>query len=425
MPPINPVDGHHDYVVKPNHYLIVARIRFPLQAGDKLGGGLVRMGPANVRLVAPGISSTTGEPLDHVDYYPIGTLQYKGPHITLISTPLPTTLFKPVLMLQNADDYLFIKKDDPDPNSPTPDSGLDSGADFVFSVYKSALAKKPSGQMQVIDKPEDHPFIEIKRLVRENVGGRELLPEADLQKDKDSIAIIRRDKLLQDEMAKKNFYADPSEPSSTPTPSTPAPKPARAPRGLRGADHRRLPVGCGRCAKVYDRFYTSVTSDRDSGDLTIDFPGGAKVAMSVDNNQIHALTIDGATSTELRGTSEKHFINLAAPLNMTLVQVSGKLKTGAAVKPWSWKDQFNDLALVDASGARIGPPIGAWVQYSDGGTNKVSARFNTDGGATVDSIKPVGEVKQVWFVFAVPKGTKIAKVVNGQTNLIEQPVDVP
>jgi hypothetical protein len=442
MPPVNKADGRALYVVKPNYYLIVARIRFDQQAGDKLGGGVVRISPGSVRLVAPGISGTTGELLDNIDYYPIGTLQYKGPHVTVMTKPVPTDLFKPVLMLQDPDDYLYIKKDDSQPDSIGTGSNLDAGADFVFSVYKTALSKTASGQLQIINKPEGepHPFIEIKRLVREDLSGQKLLSEADLQKDKDSIAFIRRDKLLSDQLGQKRlpdgtlspaipFYNDPQisgETASGPTPPTPVAKPAPTPgpTPVAPAATAVFPLDVADTPKVYDRFYTSVTSDRDSGDLTLSWPDGAKATMSVDSNQIHALSIDGATSTDLHGTTEKHFINLAAPLNMTLVQVTGKPKADPALKPWSWKDQFNDLALVDAAGAKIGPPIGAWVQYSDGGT-KLSARFNAEGGVKVDDIKPAGEVKQVWFVFAVPKGTKIAKVVAGPTSVCDQPVDVP
>jgi hypothetical protein len=443
IPQPNPADGRAYYVVKPSYYLIVARVRFDLGAGDKLGGGLVRISTGSVRLVAPGISPSTGEPVDSVDYYPIGTLQYKGPHVNVNNQQVPTTLIKPVLMLQNADDFLFVKKDDTNSDSSgTTGGNQDSGADFVFNVYKTALTKTASSQMQIIKRSEDegHPFIEVKRLVREDINGHPLLSESELQKDKDSIAVIHRDKLLSDEMSQKKtadgklnfatpFYNDPSavaDTSSTPTPPTPTPTatPTPTPTPAAPAATAAFPLDVADAPKVYDRFYTSVASDRDSGDLTINWPDGAKGTMSVDNNQIHALSIDGATTADMRGTTDKHFINLAAPLNMSLVQVTGKPKADPAVKAWSWKDQFNDLALQDASGAKIGPPIGAWVQYSDGGT-KVTARFNSEGGVKVDDIKPAGEVKQVWFVFAVPKGTKIAKLVAGQTSVSDQPVEVP
>ena len=167
-----------------------------------------------------------------------------------------------------------------------------------------------------------------------------------------------------------------------------------------------------------------MTSDKDSGTLTITWPDGAKAAMTVDANQINSLSIDGATAAEMRGSTTRQFIKLATPLNMTLVQVTDKPKADPSLKAWTWKDAFNDLALVDANGPRYGPPIGAWVQYSDG-SNRVSARFNDEGGVKVDDIKVVGEVKQVWFVFAVPHGAKIAKFAAGQTSVSEQPVDVP
>jgi hypothetical protein len=135
------------------------------------------------------------------------------------------------------------------------------------------------------------------------------------------------------------------------------------------------------------------------------------------------LSIDGALPADIRNGA-RSVRTLSTPANMALVQVTGKPKADPSGKPWSWKDQFNDLALVDSAGAKIGPPIGAWVQYSESGT-KVSARFNAEGGAKVDDIKPAGELKEVWFVFAVPNKTKIAKVVAGQTTVSEQPLEVP
>jgi len=432
MPPVDKRDGHFYYAVKPNHFLIVARIRFTLEAGDKLGGGLVRIGPGNIRLVAPGISSSTGELLDHVDYYPIGVLQYKGPHVPVHTRPTPTTLYKPVLMMQNADDYLYIKKDDSEPDAAN-GSNLDAGADFVFSVYKNVLTKAPSGQVQIIKKSEDepHPFIEIKRLVREDINGHLLLSEADLQKDKDSIAVIRRDKLLMDQMVKKKdapgvlapFYPEPVGSDNPPTPAPPpppTPTPTPTPAPTPSATASVFPLDIGEL-KLTDQFYTNVAIDQE-GDRKMSYSQGASGSISVENGQIHVLAIDGALPADMRNGA-KTVKTLATPLNMTLVQVTGKPKADPG-KPWSWKEQFNDLALVDASGAKIGPPVGAWAQYTDGGT-KVSAQFNVEGGVKVDDIKPAGELKEVWFVFAVPKGTKIAKVAAGGTTLSEQALEVP
>lgn len=412
-----------NYPGKPGRVLLVARIRFDPSAGDKLSGGLVRISPGAVRLVAPGVSSTTGEPLQHADYYPIGTLQYRGPNVQVNNKPAHTMLFRPLLVLQNADDYLFVKKDDSAADADGTTSDLNAGVDFVFSVDKSALDAKRTAM-------KDGAFMEVKRLVREKLDGMKLLPETMLQKDKGSIAVIRRDKMLRESLLNRHLYDDPTAVAASE--STPTPAPARTPTPANTpqvgsaptASTVAFPLEVADAPKVYDRFYTSVTSDKDSGDVTWTAGDGAKAAMTVDNKQIESLSIDGATAADMHGSSTRQFITLAAPPSMMLVQMTGKPKADAAGKAWTWKDAFKDLALVNDKGARIGPPIGAWVKYSDGGT-KVSARFSADGSVKVNDIKPAGEVAQVWFVFAVPHGAKITKVVAGKTTVCEQGVEVP
>jgi hypothetical protein len=201
----------------------------------------------------------------------------------------------------------------------------------------------------------------------------------------------------------------------------PAPPPQFVP-----ADQSTFPLivkpGQDKNPRQWDRFYTSIASTVDSGRMKQDFGNGATVDMDVDNKQILSLSVDGATSAQLRGGSEKQFMVLAAPANTALVQVSCTPKDNPT--SWAWKDQVSQLALIDGSGGRIGPALGAWVKYSDVNGTKVSCRFKFDGTAKVSDLKPAGEVQEVWFVFAVPRGARIDKVVAGQAVLSEQPLDV-
>jgi hypothetical protein len=136
-----PVTRSLVYMTAPPHKLmLIVRLEFNARAKDDQDSN-VRFAPGSVRLVAPKkTDSGTTEP---GDYYPVGTLE-KG-------------LDRPALYLSKPDDFIFVISSGAAETKP--------GVDLVY-VLDDDLVKD--------HKVASGLFLEFKRLVRFDLGGKEV-----------------------------------------------------------------------------------------------------------------------------------------------------------------------------------------------------------------------------------------------------------
>lgn len=139
---------------KANEVLVVARVMFTRAAKDT--GDLVRFSPGSVRLVA---KKGSGADAEIVNYHPLGTVD------------------KAQLLQANAlDDFLFVDG-----------RGADRGADLAFLVDKSAVQGGQGTPM----KFSDGTFIEVKRMARQDLGGKTLKGPAEY-KASENVLVLRK-----------------------------------------------------------------------------------------------------------------------------------------------------------------------------------------------------------------------------------------
>jgi hypothetical protein len=131
---------------KPADFPLVVRVMFEHNASDS--DGIMRVSPANVRLVANG-----------TNYWPVGTVENGN-----------------MIYLNKMDDFLIIDI-----------KAKDKGADFIFFVDPSDVLT--GGEKDKDRKVKDGVFIEVKRLAQIDLGGQELQPKV---KPSPSVEVLRK-----------------------------------------------------------------------------------------------------------------------------------------------------------------------------------------------------------------------------------------
>lgn len=186
---------------KPNEVLVIVRAMFSRAAKDS--GDLVRFSPGSVRLVA---RKGSGVDAETVNYHPLGTVDKAQ-----------------LLRVSLLDDFLFVDG-----------RGADRGVDLAFLVDKSALT---GGQGTPL-KFTDGTFLEVKRMARQDLGGKALKAPAEY-KASENVLVLRK-KSPETETAEEQAVA--------PAPAVPA----------AGADLRSKLIG-------------NWAGTSDAGQLVLDF----------------------------------------------------------------------------------------------------------------------------------------------------------
>jgi hypothetical protein len=124
--------------------LAVVRVTFGQAAADE-EDGIIRLSPGAVRIVA-NRADKDGNAAPY-DYYPIGTLEPGSPN--------------PLLYVNKPDDFIFIGADR--------SGATRSGVDLVFAIDKAGFVEEGADKKLKI---ADGVFLELKRMFREDLGGK-------------------------------------------------------------------------------------------------------------------------------------------------------------------------------------------------------------------------------------------------------------
>ena len=336
----------------PNDLQLVVRVLFNKDAADK--DGYVRLSPGSVRLVGGGRN-----------FYPVGTLEAGK-----------------VLYAHMLDDFLLINV-----------KAEDRAADFVFFIDEPELIVSGDAKEQTI---KEGVFIEVKRLARIGLGGREVAGRWTAGDAK--ISVERKP-----DVAKTQGKAGGTAAGAAPAPS--AGQPAAAPLVYSSTlidKNLFSPVNVG-------------TPDADVRGAQIE--GGT---VTLQTRQIAQLEIQPVRSLTMMAQGENAISELFEPTGQKIVQVMGTPPPEAS-DPWAWTT-LRDWSLVDAAG-RSYSPVGAFARVKAQQTDRMAASFNIAGNPS-DIASDEGVPTDVWIVFSIPSGTHLKQFQHKTTVVqeIDQPV---
>jgi hypothetical protein len=171
----------------PTNRFFVLRVTFDPKAADRTG--LIRVSPANVRLVSRTTPAGATEP-QWTDFYPVGTLDMNGAPTGQKGVPdhIPT------IFLNKADDFIFVNERSDKLNGQPP------AVDFVFFVDANGFI---DGGKKALDngkaKIADGVFLEVKRMATVDLSGVEV--RTDL-KATNQTTVLRKEMAIEDQMPK-------------------------------------------------------------------------------------------------------------------------------------------------------------------------------------------------------------------------------
>jgi hypothetical protein len=371
-----------DKVNSKDQILIAVRVLFGKEASDR-EDWLVRFSPAGVRLVARRLDPVDGEK-KFVNYIPLGTLEKGSNNL--------------VLFLDKPDDFLFAdSKEKP------------ACVDLVFAVDKDGFLVSDKER-----KIADGTFLEVKRMAREDMGGKPVLaswqPPAT---ERDSVGTVTPKYtvgVLHPEWSDP-LPGMPGQQQAT-GPEAPTPPPVQPTNPAPPAPTNPNPPDAG-AAKVLN-----ITALKQSSLLAvavglpnsevakplINLPGTVEEATLKDKKYQH-LKVDPAAAVDKLGMGDFKTRDLYVPEGQILVQV---LSTTPA-EEWTWAKKAPDMKMTDSGGATHAP-AGIWAIVSDGGVDKLYARY--DGSPeyplSADLVNPVpaqGHPTQIVVAFLIPAGT--------------------
>lgn len=311
-------------VVKSNgqDVLLVIRVMFGRDATDS--DNIFRFSMGSSQLIADG----------HV-YYGIGTVAHGE---TLLASRL--------------DDFLFI-----------PITGPDQGADIAFMVPRSeVLAAGKSGAPAHI---APNVFIQIKRLARIDLGGKEV---AQTIPPNPNVVLLRK--------------PDVEAKIKAPVKSVAAPLSFQT-------------------VKTSDQLFTSISAG--TPDATVKDRQLESGTISMTDHKFSKMKIDPTNTIEKMAREGYQVQTLYAPPGKTIVQIDGQ---PSGDNPWAWADVIGQFTLVDTDGHRY-EPSGVVAKLKDpNGLDRMFADYNAAG--TVSSLSAVeGRPTDVWVIYQVPAGTKL------------------
>ena len=328
---------------KPSEMQLVVRVKFSQGAADS--DRLVRISPASVRLCAS----------EH-NYFPVGTLEKAS-----------------VLFANKVDDFLVINL-----------QKEDRAADFVFIVDPADMVEGDAKAKS--QKIKDSVFIEVKRLARVDLSGREVkagvTPSADVQ-------IERKPGVLKSK----------EKPADETSPAAQAAAPA-APFIYQSAQPNKL---------LFTRIATG-SAQKDLRDATI-----ASGTLSMQSGQFTKLDINTTQTLQILGRGSGATNELFEPTGMKLVQVQGAPPAEGG-DPWAW-GSLRNYQLVDAAGKNY-TPAGAWAKVKKQQSDRMVAKYDSSGATPPDvtGTPDDGRPTDVWIAFLVPSGTHLKQLnYNGKS----------
>ena len=324
---------------------LVIRVTFHKDARDS--DSYVRLSPGSVRLVA-----------NATNYFPVGTLE------------------NGILYANKIDDPLLL-------NVGTDDRA----ADFVFFVNGAdLLVDPPAGKQVQPTKVKDGVFVEVKRLVKIDLSGNDVL------------AGVKPDKSVQVERKPEVVKSRPGAGGAAVRAGTATAQPASdVPFVFQSvAVNKRLfsPINVG-------------TPEKDARNQQIQ-----SGTLSLQSAQFIELNIEPTQSLQVLRQGSYATEELFEPEGKKLVQVSGTPPPEGG-DSWGWSNLQN-WALVDAGGATH-QPAGAWARVRLEQADRMVAVYNAAGSPP--PINPGGDARptDVWIAFLVPAGTHLKQLTfNGK-----------
>ncbi len=323
---------------------LVVRVKFTAGAADS--DKLVRVSPAGIRLC-------NGEK----NYFPVGTME-KG-----------RTLFT-----NKVDDFLIIDL-----------KTQDRGADFLFVVDAADVAEgDPKSKAQ---KVKDGVFIEVKRLARVNLSGRDIV--AGMPPAAADIQVERKPGVTKT----KEKAADESTPAAqSAAPAAPFIFAAATP-------NKKLfsPINVG-------------GSEPDMKDHQLQ-----SGTFSLQSRQFTKMDINPTQSLQvLAGAGSNAVDELFEPAGKKLVQVQGSPPPEGG-DPWAW-GSLRSYTLVDAAGKTYAP-AGAFARVKKDQADRMVAKYDASGATPdVTGSPDDGRPTDVWIAFLVPSGTHLKQLnFNGKS----------
>ena len=314
---------------------LVVRVMFNKDAADS--DGMVRLSPASIRLVGGGRN-----------FYPVGTFENGK------------------LFANKLDDFLLINV-----------KAEDRGADFVFIIDEPDLIATGSPK-DAEQKIKDGVFIEVKRLARVDLSGRDVIPGVKPSKSK--LIVERKPELMKN--LPKSGGATSAEPSA-------------------GAPAAAVPF-----------VYASITPNKilfapvnvGSGDADIkngQIEGGT---FTLQSRQFAMLNIEPVRSLQMMaGQADYAVSELFEPAGQKLVQIVGTPPPEGGDQ-WAF-GTLRDWSVADAAGKSYSPS-GVVAKVKASNADRMAASFNITGSPK-DLTSAEGTPTEVQFIFAIPSGTHL------------------
>ena len=325
------------------NFPLVVRVKFEQNAADS--DRLVRLAPASVRLCA-------GEK----NYYPVGTWESGK------------------LFANKVDDFLILNL-----------QKEDRAADFVFLVDPSDVVEGDAKAKT--QKVKDGVFVEVKRLARVDLAGREVPTGVPASKD---VQVERKVGIGK----KKGDTGSGASEGSAEQPSGGPPAPFNF---VKAEPNKMLFTGIN-----------TPGADKDMKNQTI-----KSGTFSMQSRQFTQLDINTTETIAMLARGDNVVQELFEPAGKKLVQVQGTPPAEGG-DPWAW-GALRNYQLVDAANKTY-PPAGAWAKVRKDQQDRMIAKYNALGTPQdVTGGADDGRPTDVWIGFLVPSGTHLKQLkVNGK-----------
>jgi hypothetical protein len=294
------------------------------------------------------------------NYYPIGTLEAAR-----------------FVVSHRMDDFLLVDL-----------NGADAGADLVFEVERSAipgLGPEPTGRGRAAPpsdaKMPDGAFLEVKRLARVDVSGKAIDPRP---VPDGRVMVMRKAEMKLPEGGTKAEAAGDAGSSELFSLDTVTVTP-----------------------KLFSPINVGPHDAQGRAEATF-----ASGSATIENKKFIRLEVNPVEALQRLRMGDYVIEEFAAPTGAKIVQVKGALEADR----WLWATDLKRVKLVLEDGKEL-EPIGAFARGKEGTADKMVGSFDlrSPPGSVPESggdFKPT----DVWYIFAAPQGSKLAKVtVDGKS----------
>jgi Colicin V production protein len=364
--------------------LIAVRVVFGKDASDR-EDWLVRFSPAGIRLVAKKLDAADGEK-KFTNYIPMGTVE--------------NTKDGMIVYLDKPDDFLIADaKEKP------------ACVDLVFAVDKDGFL---AGEKE--RKIADGTFLEVKRMAREDLSGKPILggwqpvpadtDSSGVASARYSAGIIHKDGLEEGVLQQPPAPSSPAKASAQPAnPTPPGPANPANPANPTPPDATAAKMLNVTALKPLNTLPVAVGMPNSEVAKPLITIAGAIEEATLKDKKYQHLKVDPLAPVDKLSTGEFKTRELYVPEGQTLVQVL----SSTPADEWAWAKKAPDMKMTDSAGAQHSP-AGIWAIVSDGGVDKLFARY--DGSPeyplAADLVNPVptqGHPSQIVVAFLIPSGT--------------------